>query len=499
MAETNIAPLVDIPIDGKHTISSINCVVCKKSRCFTKYHRHLSSHVKAGELTADDANKILFSCRVTRSDIKSSQDKAQRGYTCRFKTDTKDECGRIVMDLKRHSTSVHKLDKFCSLFEDLIEIGFSEKPVKRKIHITTHTQSKQNDSCGKKICLSQDMDNSITCNQIQPTSSHSTQKPLHTEDTFAFESETDSDSDPWVLESTTFCPSREDYSYNLFFVTSPSIGLTNSNLTSLQSLDTEKIFKEFQSFMQTKGGGGRRNTPVKGDVSSFRCLINKVGWGNLWNQNVLNDYITSASCSPSISYRRLRVYERFIRFLRSRFPNLLPPPEHLSTVESMIKALKEALGKDRHYRSRLTMTSSRNRMPHSLSVLRQWRLERKTVGVKSYFPISTDDDKFILDESLFYKLRNYLIVELILNNAQRSGIIEGMRIREVLEARNNANENSLHYMYVQEHKTGHIQPAIIYLDLETYRHLLIFVLVVIPQLPQLDSLRSDDDSRVFQA
>ena len=110
MAETNIAPLVDIPIDGKHKISSINCVVCKKSRCFTKYRRHLSSHVKAGELTADDANKIVFSCRVTRADIKSSQDKAQRGYICRFKTDTKDECGRIVMDLKRHLTSVHKLD-----------------------------------------------------------------------------------------------------------------------------------------------------------------------------------------------------------------------------------------------------------------------------------------------------------------------------------------------------------------------------------------------------
>ena len=73
-----------------------------------------------------------------------------------------------------------------------------------------------------------------------------------------------------------------------------------------------------------------------------------------------------------------------------------------------------------------------------------------------------------------------------------------MRIREVLSARINANEDHLHYLYVEEHKTGHMQPAIMYLDSEMYNYLLIFVMVVIPQLPRLEVPRSGDDSRVFQ-
>ncbi|KAI6646366.1 hypothetical protein LOD99_9237 [Oopsacas minuta] len=132
----------------------------------------------------------------------------------------------------------------------------------------------------------------------------------------------------------------------------------------------EKLTAKFHTFIITKGGGGRCNTPIKGDISSFRCLAKEVGWGNFWNHNVLNDYITSATCSPSTSYARLRVYERFIHFLRSQFPNLLSPPERMVTIESMLKAIKEALGKDRHYRGKITMTSSRTRMPHSLNVLR---------------------------------------------------------------------------------------------------------------------------------
>ena len=139
------------------------------------------------------------------------------------------------------------------------------------------------------------------------------------------------------------------------------------------------------------------------------------------------------------------------------------------------------------------MTASRERMPHSLDVLREWRLRREAVEVKKLFPSST----FPLDECLFLKLRNYLIVEILLANAQRSGIIEGMLISEVLKAKNNANNDGLHYIYFEKHKPGYIQPAIIFLEAEIYTYLLIFATLVITQLPPIGHERTGADCHVF--
>ena len=254
--------------------------------------------------------------------------------------------------------------------------------------------------------------------------------------------------------------------------------------------------------MLTKGGGGRRNTPIKGDISSFRCLVQANGWNNFWEPNVLNSYVSAATCAPSTAYGRLRAYERFVHFLRTQMPNLLPSPGRMKAIESMLTALKEALGKDRHIRSITTMTASRERMPHSLNVLREWRLRREAVEVKKLFPSSTftstgDGGPFHLDECLFLKLRNYLIVEILLANAQRSGIIEGMLISEVLKAKNNANNDGLHYIYIEKHKTRYIQPPIFYMEAEIYTYLLIFA-PLITQLPPIRHERTGADCRVFQ-
>lgn len=73
-----------------------------------------------------------------------------------------------------------------------------------------------------------------------------------------------------------------------------------------------------------------------------------------------------------------------------------------------------------------------------------------------------------------------------------------MLISEVLTAKNNANNDGLHYIYIEKHKIGYIQPAIIYLDAEIYMFLLIFATVVITQLPPIGHERTGADCRVFQ-
>ena len=251
--------------------------------------------------------------------------------------------------------------------------------------------------------------------------------------------------------------------------------------------------------MLTKGGGGRRNIPIKGDICSFRCLVKEIAWENSWDHNTLNRYVSLATCSASTTYGRLRVYERFVHFLRTKLPYRLPPREFMQANESMLTALKEALGKGRHVRSKATMTTSRERLPHSLDVLRVWRSRRESIKVKKLFPSSTPgESRFRLDEGLFVKLRKYLIVEIILANAQSSGILEGMLTGEVLKVQNNANKDNLHYIYVEQHKTGYIQPAKVYLTTEVYNNLLLFVTVILPDFPSIGHVRSGHDCHVFQ-
>ena len=72
-------------------------------------------------------------------------------------------------------------------------------------------------------------------------------------------------------------------------------------------------------------------------------------------------------------------------------------------------------------------------------------------GNKKYFALFEDRTE-ILTELLFREQRNYLIVEILLANAQRSGIIEGIIIKEVLQAKSNVNGENLHYIYGENHK-----------------------------------------------
>ena len=96
------------------------------------------------------------------------------------------------------------------------------------------------------------------------------------------------------------------------------------------------------------------------------------------------------------------------------------------------------------------------------------------------------------------KLRNFLIVEIILANAQRTGIIEGMMIKEFLNAKSDIYSESNHFIYVQNHKTDYKQPTIKFLDEEIYSFLYQFVTTILPSLPLIGVQRNASDGNVFQ-
>ena len=390
------------------------------------------------------------------------------GCICHFVNDKGVECQHIVQNLRHHLREVHKLSSCSSMFEELIARSATEKPLKRKAELTM-----PGDNFVKT--LNNSADNSSQTLML-PNSSFSLNSDTFPVERGLFESSTciydvstdfdsDSDSNSNILKDAIVVTKNAD-----------PISLLNPSITNFQGFSDidghspfipEKIIQDFRVFLLTKGGGGRRNTPTKGDISNFRSLLKGIGWENFGDPNILNQYVSSATCSASTIYCRLRVYERFVHFLRVQLPSLLPSSERLRTVESMLSNLKEALGKDRHLRTKDTMAASRERMPLSFDVLREWRLKRHYVKVKDSFKVVTANPSCI-NEALFLKLRNFLIVEIILANAQRSGIIEGMLIREVLKANESSNHDNLHHIYITNHKTGYIQPAIIYLEPEIF-------------------------------
>ena len=103
----------------------------------------------------------------------------------------------------------------------------------------------------------------------------------------------------------------------------------------------------------------------------------------------MNEYVTEAmreeKNSPSTLYGRLRVYERFIHFIRIQMPVFLPSPTTISAIEAIMDNLKESPGKDGHIQNGVTMAASRERMPISLKILQEWHSKREEVEVKTLF------------------------------------------------------------------------------------------------------------------
>ena len=88
-------------------MSKVRCKVCQQLRASEKYRRHLRLHVKAGEITFNDAQEIIFQSKFTRRDCKSKMG-ISIGYKCTVQVDDS-TCGVYVMDLRSHLLRIHNL------------------------------------------------------------------------------------------------------------------------------------------------------------------------------------------------------------------------------------------------------------------------------------------------------------------------------------------------------------------------------------------------------
>ena len=107
--------------------------------------------------------------------------------------------------------------------------------------------------------------------------------------------------------------------------------------------------------------------------------------------------------------------------------------------------------------------------------------------------------EFDLIEEDYLLLRNFLITELIIPNGQRPGVIIGVEIGEIRQAKNDKTDE-YHKLTISNHKTGYVQSATLFLYPEIYKALEVFIDVVLKKLPgySIDQSTLTKKSPVFQ-
>ena len=192
--------------------------------------------------------------------------------------------------------------------------------------------------------------------------------------------------------------------------------------------------------MRSKWGGSETESSSKVVTSNLLKFIQSVGGKNIWNPGYVNRYLSNESnygISLTTVLSRIQSFGHFINFLKIDFPQALPRIRNLDKIESIISGMKTTFCKERNSRQNTLMSNTRKNLPSSLKCLGKWRSIRKPQFTKILAEIQdcVDEPNYQLDILKYKRIRDFFIPELVIPNAQRPGIIQGILIEEILNGK----------------------------------------------------------------
>ena len=182
-------------------------------------------------------------------------------------------------------------------------------------------------------------------------------------------------------------------------------------------------------------------------------LFKIIGAENIWNPGHINNILSNNSqlnITATTLLSRFQSFGRFIDYLKIDFSHALPPSRILLKIESMIVGFKSTLCKERTSHQKTLMSKNRQQLQLSLECLAQWRVKRKDTSILNEINEFTNCLELSIEQ--YKRFRDFLIPELLIPNAQRSGVIQGVMIEEVKSARIFVTPDGLHRL--SNHKTG---------------------------------------------
>ena len=133
--------------------------------------------------------------------------------------------------------------------------------------------------------------------------------------------------------------------------------------------------------------------------------------------------------SPSTLYSRLLSFSRFIEYLKTHKPTLLPVTKRLELLLSEIKGMITSLNKNLNKkRQQMIMKKSQENYGNTIEVLKDWRKKRNEDNYLFLFDKYKENKDLKVSKEEFLLMRNFLITELIIPNGLRPGVISGVTI-----------------------------------------------------------------------
>ena len=254
-------------------MENVLCQICKQTKVYNKYRRHLSLHHSSGEITKSELNEIIFQTKKNRN--KSGGKNIKMGYTCSYKYG-EHECGKVVQHLSIHLRKQHYLN-FSD--EEYLNVMKSSKTIEKQTPLFSGTKKVLYNpsfdfSASKSCILNKQIIAQNACSSFEsPNSSISFHSP---------------NSSPILIESDNSSPFSftDDCkgSENDFYITN----IINSSI----SLDLQQLIIGFPEFLGTYGGGCKSKKSVEMDVYNIFIVLNGLGEKEFWNSHRFNELIT---------------------------------------------------------------------------------------------------------------------------------------------------------------------------------------------------------------
>ena len=426
--------------------------------------------MRRNEISSPEIRNILFQTRYTRSNAYQKPFTNKCGNICPILVNGI-SCSKHVMDLRAHLRRIHRLSPSDSRF----------------IHAINSATI-----CQKKVFYKSQFVGKLKMNSLEKIGSNGDIQSASDETWRNFESD-EATSDP---ETNCITSSTSDDDSNYL----PPV--KSSNFPSIVrpiSVKFDNAILSFKHFLPSQWGGSNTKSAVKMHITNIIFLVNGVGEGHLFDPDVLNSYLSKkrdCGINPSTLISRLDSLERFYKYLVSHHPDVLPNRLNRAQVVSLISGVKKSLFKAKNKRQRDVMAKNRENYPQTTDVLKQWREKRKFCNELSLFEDYASDENMQLTEEDYTRMRDFLIVELIVPNGQRSGIIQGMQIGEVERAKFDVTTDGYHRLIVADHKTGDSLSATLFLYPEISRAMNIFVEEIIPKLTIILSAAPPDKTSI---
>ena len=445
--------------------SKVLCQICQQYKDHSKYRRHLRIHQKQGKISLEEIGLYSFQTRCSHLNSRERPHSIKTGYRCYVKSGNQ-TCSSIVFDLHSHLIRVHGLSTSDQMYAQAFD---DASPHEKQVFFAGDLprRNPMHDYGRSGIP-------SITPKLINTLSTHAILKDKTLDDCVE-ELDIDSQKNYDVYE---FPPSEDiDISSSNTYIP-PQI----KDIISQEFINTLNLFREH---LGTVSGGSRSETFSRKDFRNIIHFINDVGENSLFLAKSINNYLSielKRGNSPSTLSSRVLSLSRFIDYLKGNNTSLLPIPGELHKLTSMLAGVKITLNKLGKKRRHVIMQKNRDTFDATIHVLKEWRDKRKDLNYSSLFRSYVLDDCTVLNQADYVKMRDYLITELIIPNGQRPGVISGVTIGEMTDAKKNIT-GGYHKLMVTCHKTRDIQSAVLFIYPEIYAFFDVFLTTILRKLP----------------